>query len=149
MCSASAFACTCCQSLNFTPTESPSKTRSSIPKRCSRRLAGLLPALIRAAAGSGCDEGFDLSAYGPGGFVRVGDILSAWNSEETNRLPMMSPHWAAYHWTPGGDWLPVDSIDAGSKQAIRSYFRQAVPMVEAEQPSQSRIEKLRALGYAE
>jgi len=104
--------------------------------------------LIRAAAGSGCDEGFDLSAYGPGGFVRVGDILSAWNSEETNRLPMMSPYWATYRWTDGGDRLPVDSIDAGSKKTIRSHFRQAIPTVEVEAPSQLREERLRALGYA-
>ena len=27
-----------------------------------------------------CDEGFDLSAYGPEGFVRVGPILAAWFS---------------------------------------------------------------------
>ena len=96
-----------------------------------------------------CDEGSDLSAYGPGGFVRVGGILAAWNSGETQRLPAMSPYWARYRWAPGGDWLPVVSIAAGSKQAIRSYFRQTIPMVEAKQPSRLRIKRLRALGYAE
>jgi hypothetical protein len=96
-----------------------------------------------------CDEGSDLSAYGPGGFVRVGDILAAWNSGETNRLPMMAPRWAAYRWVPGENWQAVDEIDASSKKAIRSYFRQAIPMVEAEEPSGLRVERLRALGYAE
>jgi hypothetical protein len=96
-----------------------------------------------------CDEGFDLSAYGSGGFVRVGDILAAWNSGETNRLPMMAPRWAAYRWVPGENWQAVDEIDASSKKAIRSYFRQAIPMVEAEEPSGLRVERLRALGYAE
>jgi len=96
-----------------------------------------------------CDEGSDLSAYGPDGFVRVGEIVAAWNSGETGRLPLTSPYWAAYRWTPGADWLPVDAIDADSKQAIRSYFRQAVPMVEAKKPSRLRIKRLRALGYAE
>jgi arylsulfatase A-like enzyme len=96
-----------------------------------------------------CDEGFDLSAYGPGGFVRVGDILAAWNSGETNRLPMMAPRWAAYRWAPGENWQAVDEIDASSKTVIRSYFRQAIPMVETQEPSPLRVERLRALGYAE
>jgi arylsulfatase A-like enzyme len=96
-----------------------------------------------------CDEGSDLSAYGPGGFVRVGDILAAWNSGETNRLPMMAPRWAAYRWAPGEDWQAVDEIDTSSKTTIRSYFRQAIPMVETQEPSPLRVERLRALGYAE
>ncbi len=96
-----------------------------------------------------CDEGFDLSAYGPGGFVRVGDILAAWDSGETNRLPIMAPRWAAYRWQPGEAWQAVDSIDPISKKTIRSYFKQAMPMVEAQEPSEMRVERLRALGYAE
>jgi arylsulfatase len=96
-----------------------------------------------------CDEGFDLSAYGPGGFVRVGGILAAWDSGETNRLPMMAPHWAAYRWAPGEDWEAVDEIDTSSKTVIRSYFRQAIPMVETVEPSPLRVERLRALGYVE
>jgi len=96
-----------------------------------------------------CDQGSDLSAYGRGGFVRVGDILAAWNSSEMNRPAVMAPRWAAYRWVPGEDWQAVDEIDANSKKAIRSYFRQAIPMVEAEEPSQLRVERLRALGYAE
>ncbi|MBW2494652.1 MAG: sulfatase [Deltaproteobacteria bacterium] len=96
-----------------------------------------------------CDEGFDLSAYGPDGFVRVGDILAAWNSGEANGSPTMAPRWAAYRWAPGEDWQAVDGIDADSKDVIRSYFRHAIPMVEAREPSELRVERLRALGYAE
>jgi hypothetical protein len=96
-----------------------------------------------------CDQGSELSAYGRDSFVRVGEILAAWNSSEMNRPTIMAPRWAEYRWAPGEDWQIVDSIDEISKEQIRSYFRQAIPMVEAEKPSQLRVERLRALGYAE
>ena len=67
-----------------------------------------------------CDEGFDLSAYGPGGFVRVGGILAAWNSGEVNNAAGMAPRWAEYRWAPDGDWQVVDSIEEISKETIRS-----------------------------
>jgi arylsulfatase A-like enzyme len=96
-----------------------------------------------------CDEGSDLSAYGPGGFVRVGGILAAWNSGEVDHPAMMAPRWAEYRWTPGEPWQVVDSIEEISKETIRSYFRQAIPMVDAEERTESRAEMLRALGYGQ
>jgi len=96
-----------------------------------------------------CDEGFDLSAYGPEGFVRVGGIVAAWGPEEGKKPARMAPRWAQYLWTSGKDWQFVDSIEGFSKETIRSYFRQAVPMVKIEESSESRNKMLRALGYGE
>jgi hypothetical protein len=90
-----------------------------------------------------------LSAYGQGGFVRVGDISAAWNSGETERPATMWPRWDNYRWVSGEDWQGVDSIDGISKEQIRSYFTTAIPMVEAREASELRIERLRALGYVE
>jgi arylsulfatase len=96
-----------------------------------------------------CDEGSDLSAYGPGGFVRVSGILAAWNSGEVDHPARMAPRWAEYRWTPGEPWRIVDSIEESSKETIRSYFRQAIPMVDAVERTESRAEMLRALGYGQ
>jgi arylsulfatase A-like enzyme len=96
-----------------------------------------------------CDEGFDLSAYGSGGFVRVGGIQAAWDWSEPGQPEAMAPRWFEYRWTPGEDWQAADSIEGISKDTIRSYFRQAVPMVAVEEPSESRAERLRTLGYGE
>jgi arylsulfatase len=96
-----------------------------------------------------CDEGLELSAYGPGGFVRVGDIIEVWNADEADPPAVMAPGWAEYRWTPGEHWQIVDSIEGISKETIRSYFSQAIPMVDAEERSESRSEMLRALGYGQ
>jgi hypothetical protein len=96
-----------------------------------------------------CDEGFDLSAYGPEGFIRVGGIVAAWGPEEGKKPARMAPRWAQYLWASGKDWQFVDSIEGSSKETIRSYFRQAVPMVKIEESSESRNKMLRALGYGE
>jgi hypothetical protein len=61
----------------------------------------------------------------------------------------MAPRWAQYLWASGKDWQFVDSIEGFSKETIRSYFRQAVPMVKIEESSESRNKMLRALGYGE
>jgi arylsulfatase A-like enzyme len=96
-----------------------------------------------------CDEGFDLSAYGSEGFVRVGGILAAWNLGEVDHPARMAPRWTEYRWTPGEPWQVVDSIEEISKETIRSYFREAIPMVDAQERSESRVEMLRALGYGQ
>jgi hypothetical protein len=96
-----------------------------------------------------CDEGFDLSAYATGGFVRVSNILAAWDSSVTNPMPAMAPRWVVYRWDSADDWQVVDSIDGISKERIRSYFRKAIPIVKAPPPSAMRIERLRALGHVE
>ncbi|MFV1979459.1 MAG: hypothetical protein ACC649_08925, partial [Myxococcota bacterium] len=59
----------------------------------------------------------------------------------------MTPRWTEYSWTPGEDWQVVDSIEEISKETIRSYFRQAIPMVEIQELSEPRKKMLRALGY--
>ncbi len=61
----------------------------------------------------------------------------------------MAPRWAEYRWTSGEDWQVVDSIKEISKETIRSYFRQAIPMVDEQERSESRAEMLRALGYGQ
>jgi hypothetical protein len=61
----------------------------------------------------------------------------------------MAPRWAEYRWTPGEPWQIVDSIEESSKETIRSYFRQAIPMVDAVERTESRAEMLRALGYGQ
>jgi arylsulfatase len=94
-----------------------------------------------------CDAGFGLSAYGPGGFVRVRGIRAAWNLGEADHAAAWAPRWAEYRWTPGEPWQIVDSIEEISKETIRSYFRQAIPMVEKQGYSESRAKMLRALGY--
>ena len=94
-----------------------------------------------------CDAGFGLSAYGPGGFVRARDIQTAWNSGEADHAAEKAPRWAEYRWTPGEPWQVVDSIEEISKETIRSYFRQAIPMVETKEFSEWRAKQLRALGY--
>ena len=96
-----------------------------------------------------CDEGPDLSAYGPGGFVRVSGILAAWNSDEVDHPARMAPRWTEYRWTPGEPWQVVDSVEGISKETIRSYFREAIPMVDAVELTESRAEMLRALGYGQ
>jgi arylsulfatase A-like enzyme len=96
-----------------------------------------------------CDEGVDLSAYGSEGFVRVGGILAAWHAGEVDHPAKMAPLWADYIWTGGATWREVNSVDAISKDEIRNYFREAVPMAVAEDPSESRAEMLRALGYGQ
>jgi hypothetical protein len=96
-----------------------------------------------------CDEGFDLSAYGPGGFVRVDGILAAWNSAEVGHPTSMTPRWVEYRWAPGEPWRVVDSSGEISKETIRSYFRQAIPMLNAPKGSKTREKMLRALGYGE
>jgi hypothetical protein len=94
-----------------------------------------------------CDAGFGLSAYGPGGFVRARGIQTAWNSGEVDHAAERAPRWAEYRWTPGEPWQVVDSIEEISKETIRSYFRQAIPMVETKEFSEWRAKQLRALGY--
>jgi len=96
-----------------------------------------------------CDEGFDLSAYGPGGFVRVDGILAAWNSGDVDEPAIMAPRWAKYRWAIGEPWQALDSIEGIPKEEIGSYFRQAVPMVESEDRSETRAKMLRALGYGQ
>ena len=62
----------------------------------------------------------------------------------------MAPRWAEYRWTPGADWQVVDSIEESSKETVRSYFRQAIPMVDSTGVLiESRAKKLRALGYGQ
>ena len=68
---------------------------------------------------------------------------------DVNHPVNMAPRWTEYRWTPGEPWQVVDSIEGISKETIRSYFRQAVPMVDAEEHSESRAEMLRALGYGQ
>lgn len=96
-----------------------------------------------------CDAGFGLSAYGPGGFVRVHGILAAWNSGKEKHTAKLAPRWAEYRWEAGEDWESVASFEEASKQTIRSYFKHAIPMVDSRDPSESRAEMLRALGYAQ
>jgi arylsulfatase A-like enzyme len=96
-----------------------------------------------------CDAGWGLSAYGPGGFVRVRGIQSAWNSGDVDHPARMTPRWTEYSWSPGEDWQVVDSIEEISKETIRSYFRQAIPMVEIQEFSEPRKKMLRALGYGQ
>jgi arylsulfatase len=96
-----------------------------------------------------CDAGFGLSAYGPGGFVRVGGTLAAWHFGDVNHPARMAPRWAEYRWPSGEPWQIVDSVEGISKETIRSYFRHAIPMVDLPQRSESRLEMLRALGYGE
>jgi arylsulfatase A-like enzyme len=96
-----------------------------------------------------CDQGFDLSAYGPSEFVRVGDVSAAWNSGEATHPTTMWPRWDNYRWVSDGGWRVVDSVSEISKEQIRSYFESAVPMVEAQEPTRLRAERLRALGYAQ
>jgi arylsulfatase len=92
-----------------------------------------------------CDNGVDLSAYGRDGFVRIIDVGGAWRGEARD-LPPMAPRWFPYAWQTGSSWYR-ESRFALAKEPIRSYFRQAVPMVEAEPLSRALIEMLRALGY--
>ena len=94
-----------------------------------------------------CDEGFDLSAYGPRGFVRVHGILGAWNSAEVSSPAKMAPRWVEYRWAPGEPWRAVDPTGEISKETIRSYFRQAIPMLNAQEGSETTTKMLRALGY--
>ena len=94
-----------------------------------------------------CDEGFDLSAYGPGGFVRVDGILAAWKSDDADHPTSLTPRWVEYRWMSDGDWQAVDSIEGISKETVRSYFRKAIPMVDTLERSEEREKKLRALGY--
>jgi arylsulfatase A-like enzyme len=96
-----------------------------------------------------CDQGFDLSAYSPGGFVRVSGILAAWNSDDMDHPARMAPRWTEFSWSPGEDWQVVDSIKEIPKETIRSYFRQAIPMVKIPELSEPRKKMLRALGYGQ
>jgi len=96
-----------------------------------------------------CDEGADLSAYATDGFVRVEGVKGAWQTGSATELEGMAPRWAAYRWVPGHAWRALDSPDASAKDAIRSYFRQAIPMVESQGHTETRARMLRALGYAE
>jgi arylsulfatase len=97
-----------------------------------------------------CDEGFDLSAYGSDGFVRVSGLLAAWNSDGAGRWPKIpAGSWRQYSWTPGEDWRIVDSNEEIPKETIRSYFKQAIPMVDTPERAESRTKMLRALGYGE
>ncbi len=58
----------------------------------------------------------------------------------------MAPRWAPHAWQTGSSWYRESRVTL-AKEPIRSYFREAVPMVEADPLSRALVEMLRALGY--
>lgn len=96
-----------------------------------------------------CDDGWNLSAYGPGRFVRVFDIGGAWPTDDSSAKAPMAPSWAEFTWLPEGRWVASSPSEYQLREQIRSYFRDAVPMIEAEADSAALKSMLRALGYGE
>jgi len=96
-----------------------------------------------------CDDGHDLSAYGPDGFIRVHGLRGAWKSVDLAEAPSMNPRWEGYAWPTGEEWTPRSPPGIAEKDRIRGYMRTARPMVEAEAITPVLSEMLRALGYVE
>jgi len=93
-----------------------------------------------------CDDGATLSAYGPGGFVRVQGVAGAWPEADGG---VLAPRWTAYRWLPDGSWSEDGPADGAMREPIRRYFRQAMPMADADPYSDTLREMLRTLGYGE
>ena len=96
-----------------------------------------------------CDDGARLSAYGGGGFVRVSGVGGAWPTEGSEREGSLTPGWAEFTWLPDGSWVGGAPAEDIPRETVRSYFREAVPMTDADPYSATLKKMLRALGYGE
>jgi len=94
-----------------------------------------------------CDDGHNLSAYGPDGFVRVYGLSGAWKSPDGSDEPSMNPLWENYQWQGGVDWTPRSLPPNDEREPIREYMRNALPMAEAPAMTPVLSRMLRALGY--
>lgn len=93
-----------------------------------------------------CDIGASLSAYWDDHFMRVVGVKDAWRRGDRSTREEMMPIWETYRWKAEGTWTSTE-IARDQMGEIRSYFRDAVQMVEAPRLEDLDIERLRALGY--